>query len=317
MGAYTWQIPALPPCRRHWGWPLSSLDPYAATYLKALYAGRGAGVVAAALGETIRNNRVPDGDFELFCDPMTWQFWLDPFSHKLPPKDDVGSEAASAILRPEILANRNHGYLSRAIRAELESELRDLHAALPESDRKRVSSVRVTTNVYAPLAASADNVTMTITISEGLVRYAFVREVTSREGELKAILDKLSRSGDQAAAVTDITLLASKTLDAFRRSLSFTLAHELAHLWVPTIDEREADCNGLATVMAERGSPDIGVFEAINDAVLQAHSAYWNGLPADLIDQRFKLIEVWRRAAQRGADIRAICVTAWKWLDKQ
>jgi hypothetical protein len=126
-----------------------------------------------------------------------------------------------------------------------------------------------------PLAASADNVTMTITISEGLVRYAFVREVTSREGELKAILDKLSRSGDQAAAVTDITLLASKTLDAFRRSLSFTLAHELAHLWVPTIDEREADCNGLATVMAERGSPDIGVFEAINDAVLQGHSAYW------------------------------------------
>jgi hypothetical protein len=319
-GAYTWKIPSFPACRNHWGLPLSSLDPYAAVYLKAIYAGGNSStfsIVAAALKEAAHNGTPSDGRSELFCDPMTWEFWLDPFTKKLLPKEQIGVEAASAILRTEILANRSHGYLSAALRSELDAELAKVRGALPKDMRERVSRVKVTTDVFGPLAASADHSTMTITLSEGLVRYAFIRSVVGREGELVEILKRLAVSGDQGAATTDLTRLSAQTLAAFRESLSFTIGHELAHLWVPTIDEREADCNGLATVIAERGDADIGIFASIEDAVAQGRSAYWNGLPAQLIDHRFKLIEVWQRAAKKGANIHAVCVEAWKGLEGQ
>jgi hypothetical protein len=319
-GAYTWEIPRFRECRRHWGLPLSSLDPYAAVYLKAIYAGRDSKtfvVVRTALKEAARNATPPDGRSELFCDPMTWEFWLDPFTKKLPPKEDVGVEAASAILRTEILANRSHGYLSAALRAELDSELANVRAALPEDTRKRVAGVKITTDVFAPLAASADHSTMTITLSEGLVRYAFIHAVAAREGALVEILRQLALTGDQDATTASLGRLSAQTIVAFRESLSFTIGHELAHLWVPTIDEREADCNGLATVITERGNADIGVFGLIKDAVAQGRAAYWNGLPAQLIDQRFKLIKVWQEASQKGANIHAICVEAWKGLEGQ
>jgi hypothetical protein len=248
---------------------------------------------------------------------MTWRFWLDPFTYRLPAADQVGTEAASVILKPEILANRHRGFVSSAIRAEVEAELDNIRAALPQVDRDRVARVSVGLDLYSPLAASANRSTMSITVSDSLIRYVFVREVAAREDALKAILTQLMQSGNQAAAAESIKLLADQTVDAVRRSLSFILAHELAHLWVPTIDEREADCYGLATVVGQRHVPEIGVFLTIEAALAQGRSTYWNGLPASLIEQRFELIKVWTDAAGKGVNLRTICVEAWRSLDKE
>jgi hypothetical protein len=111
--------------------------------------------------------------------------------------------------------------------------------------------------------------------------------------------------------------LAEQTVLGVRRSLSFILAHELSHIFVPTTDEREADCYGLATVIEARHEPEIGVFQTIQDALNQGHSTYWNGLPAAVINQRFQLTRVWVDAARKGANIRAVCVAAWRSLDEK
>jgi hypothetical protein len=215
------------------------------------------------------------------------------------------------------LANRSKGYLSAAVRDELGDELTKVKAALPQDVRARVADVTITTDVYAPLAAYADRATKVITVSEGLIRYAFIRAVVAHENALADVFRQLAQDRDQAKATADVIRLAEETLSEFRASLSFTLGHELSHIWVPTVDEREADCNGLATVIAERGKADVEIFASIKDAIAEGRSAYWNGLSARLIDQRFKLIDVWQQAALKGANIHALCVEAWKWLANQ
>src|SRR5262249_4174724 len=143
--------------------------------------------VAIALDQAIQTGPAPRGYRDLFCDPMTWEFWLDPFTKKLAPRGEVGPEVASAILRPEILKNRSRGYSTAALRSELEDELQQLKSALPEAAKTTVSDVKISTEVLAPLAASADRSTMTIIFSESLVRYAFIQTVIAVEHDLRNV----------------------------------------------------------------------------------------------------------------------------------
>ncbi len=58
--AYTWQLPALAPCRRHWGLPVSSPDPYTAVFLKSLYSTELLAVpeiLSTALAQAVRSDR--------------------------------------------------------------------------------------------------------------------------------------------------------------------------------------------------------------------------------------------------------------------
>jgi hypothetical protein len=68
-GVYTWDVPVLPPCNRHWGLPLSTLDPFAAVNLKGIYAGRAKTVVPRALSDAINSGGSPQLKQELFFSP--------------------------------------------------------------------------------------------------------------------------------------------------------------------------------------------------------------------------------------------------------
>lgn len=314
-GVYTWRVPSFPACMQHWGLPLSTHNPIAALYLKAIYQSGTEPVAVDTLARTLQSHPSAVDDRELFCDPMTWRFWLNPFTVKLPPAAEIGEGPAAAILKEEILANRRRGYISEGIRNELSLQLASLRAALPEKERQRVESTRLGVDAYAPLAANANATTGEITLSEALVRHVFVRAVSAHADGLRQILASLKQTPDVSLAAEQLKDLAGRTITTIRRDLSFIVAHELAHLFVPTIDEREADCYGLATVIAERGVPEIGVFREIEEALREGQAEYWNGFPAALIEQRFRLIEVWIGAARKGVDIRQVWVRAWASLD--
>jgi hypothetical protein len=191
-GVYTWEVPRLPPCGRHWGLPISTGNPLAAAYLKAIYSGRPRRVAAGALAEALRTVGSSEVNGELFCDPMTWRFWLDPFTYKLPPEKEVGEDVASLILKDEVLANRHQGFTSSAIRAALRNEVESLRGAVPAADRGRGTAITLDFDVSSPFAASANQAKSVITLSDALVRYVVVREVTRREDALREIFAKVA-----------------------------------------------------------------------------------------------------------------------------
>lgn len=313
-GLFSWNVPTLPNCGQHWGLPLSSLDPFAAVYFKAIYVGRSTAVAKSDLETALGSYGVDDPANELFCDPLTWRGYIGDLTYKRPASADYGTSIASTILKNEILTNRSGGYVSTALRYELELELDHLRGTLSDAERDRADQVRLQFDPTFPLSAFADQKKSTITLSDALVQYAFVRQALAREDALKEIIRRLEKDRDVDLAARDIKNLAEETVDAVRRSLAFILAHELAHIFVPTIDEREADCYGLAVVSSAFGTSDIGVFRDVQRALTQGHAEYWNGLPVAVVDQRFALIEVWSRP---GIHIRQVCVAAWKWLEQQ
>ena len=312
-GVYSWQLPVLPTCERHWGLPLSSLNPLVAIYFSRIYS------IAPLSLRTKRLQRsvapVDSIGSSLFCDPRTWRFWLDPFSYKLPPVDIVGDDMASQILKDDILRNRRNGYVSDALRGVLSDELTELRAGFRPDQRGRLDNVRLGTDVYSPLAANASRLENKITISEALIRFAFAREVVKRKSELRLTIDSLQKAEQIEEVEDNLTRLAAETIAGFRRSMRFVIAHELAHIAVPTVDEREADCYGLAAVAATEGGSDTGVFGEVLSALREGKDAYWNGLPAEFIEQRFKLIEIFAKVVNNGGTLPIICQRAWEGLD--
>lgn len=312
-GAYSWQLPEFPSCARHWGLPLSSLNPLAAIYLRRIYSVAILPRDKNALHLAVATVHSVGGS--LFCDPQTWKFWLDPFSYKLPPANVVGDDMASQILKYDILRNRHKGYVSDALRAVLSDELTDLRRGFRSDQRARLEGVRLVTDSYSPLAAKASRLENTITISEALIRFAFAREVVKRESDLRLTIDGLERGKTLEVVETNLTRLANETISGFRQSMRFVMAHELAHIAVPTLDEREADCYGLAAVAATGGGTDIGVFREVLSALREGKDAYWNGLPTRFIEQRFKLIEIFTDLINHHGSLQIICQGAWEDLD--
>jgi hypothetical protein len=313
-GLFSWNLPSLPTCDQHWGLPLSSLDPFGAVFFKAIYAGRSANATAVALREALAAKSAADGASELFCDPLTWRGYIGDLSYKRPAATEYGTGVASTILKHEILANRTGGYVSAALRLELAAELDRLRGALTESERARVAHVRLLFDPTLPLSAIADRANSTVTLSDALVQYVFVRQAIEREDALKRIIFQFEKGRDLRLVADEINGLADQTVEAVGRNLAFIIAHELAHIFVPTIDEREADCYGLAVVTETFNTPEIGVFGDVQTALVQGHAEYWNGLPASVVNQRFALIKIWSR---QGVHIRQLCMAAWKWLEAQ
>ncbi|TAX63573.1 hypothetical protein ELI00_37165 [Rhizobium ruizarguesonis] len=315
-GVYSWRIPAFPACDTFWGLPLATFSRPTAYYLKSIYDGRGYIANASELMDAINSTDMPADVGEVFCDPMTWRFWLNPFANKLPPANVYGSGPARDILKRAIIANRHQGYVSRTVRLEIAGELKQLRSQLSSEEQDRAGNVTLAIDVYSPLAAYANPSAHEITVSESLVRTVFVRAATAKVPKLRDIVDAAQRDQDGVKAARAIRQLASDTLVEVGRDLSFILAHELSHLSVPTIDEREADCYGLSLVVSRSKVPDIGVFRDVEEALASGYSQYWNGLPAAVITERFQLLQIWSEAARDGSSVKPICVEAWKALEK-
>ncbi|MEX2693070.1 hypothetical protein [Rhizobium mongolense] len=315
-GVYSWRIPAFPACETFWGLPLATFNRATAYYLKSIYDGRGYTANAPELMDAINSTEMPSSVGEMFCDPMTWRFWLNPFTNKLPPANVHGSGPAKDILKRAIIANRHRGYVSSAVRLEIAGELKQLRSQLSGEEQDRVGNVTLAIDVYSPLAAYANPSSYQITVSESLVRTVFIRAVIARVPKLRDILEAAQRDQDGVKAARAIRQLADVTLEEVGRDLSFILAHELSHLSVPTIDEREADCYGLSLVVSLSKTPNIGAFKDVEEALRSGYSQYWNGLPAAVITERFQLLQIWSEVASNGSSVRPICVEAWKALEK-
>jgi hypothetical protein len=326
---YSWTIEGLGECKSWLTRPsssriLSGQNALAAALLELTFYPERLNSVGLALNEA--RQREPPADWfgpwqQSFCSAIDLDNFVDPVAAAMKPRGGEGGENCELSFAPIFcLMNDNNRveqftvyYASAEVIRLLHQELEVQRSTLEANSHRMTEDVTIRVSYENHLQAKIFANSRSLEISAILVRTMFVHCAIEGWNALRTDHTVASIDFETPEIVRAAMFAASHIRECLKEQFRFTLAHELAHIYLGDgvevqRDESLVDCAAILQLVRSKAAVSAGVFQLLQRAYDEGVESYWGLSHHDVaaISQRSTNFQSILAVAEQSANLPSV-----------